>query len=182
MAEIIQQRWGGWETVDKVVLLQNPVGGEMTMLRSEGFATALSQAFGNEVDQKIVRFDGGMGGAEQAKVAMDQMLAQFPEAQKIAVTSLNEETMSGVIVALQNAGRWQRHNLIIITLGVDNLGKLQIRKNLSDAGVAFFPERYGEYLIPAACAMLKGAPVPSHMYVENVIITKQNIDDFYPLI
>jgi ribose transport system substrate-binding protein len=180
MATLIQERWNGWEAVDLVVLLQNPVGGEMTMLRSEGFATALAQAFGEHVEENIVRTDGGMGGAEQAKTAMDKILAAYPDAKRIAVTSLNEETMAGVIVALQSADRWNREDIIIITLGVDDLGKLQIRKGLSDAGVAFFPEKYGEYLIPAACAILEGAPVPSHMYVENAIITKENIDQFYP--
>jgi ribose transport system substrate-binding protein len=181
MAKLMQERWGGWEAVDLVVLLQNPIGGEMTMLRSEGFATALAEAFGDSVEEKIVRIDGGMGGAEQAKVAMDEVLTAHPDAQKIAVTSVNEESMAGTIVALQSAGRWNREDIIIITLGVDDLGKLQIRKGLSDAGVAFFPEKYGECLIPAACAIIESAPVPSHMYVENAIITKDNIDQFYPL-
>lgn len=181
MAQLIRERWGGWEAVDNVILLQNPVGGEMTMLRSEGFASALTQVFGDRAEEKIVRVDGGMGAAEEAKRAMDTVLADYPEARKLAITSLNEETMSGILVSLQSQGRWNPDNTIIITLGVDNLGKLQIRKGLSDAGVAFFPEKYGEYLIPAACAILQGAPVPSHMYVENQIITKENIDQFYPL-
>lgn len=180
MAHLIQRKWGGWEAVDLVVLLQNPIGGEMTMLRSEGFATVLSETFGPQVETKIIRQDGGMGGAEQAKAAMDAVLTAYPRARRIALTSLNEETMAGAIVAMQSARRWNRPDVIVITLGVDDLGKLQIRKGLSDAGVAFFPEKYGEYLIPAACAMLKGAPVPSHMYVENVIITRENIDQFYP--
>ena len=181
MAHLIQTKWGGWEAVDLVVLLQNPVGGEVTMLRSEGFAAALTEAFGERVEAKIVRTDGGMGESDQAKAAMDDVLGAYPDAKKIAVTSLNEETMAGVIAALQGAGRWNPEDRIIITLGVDDLGKLQIRKGLSDAGVAFFPEKYGEDLIPAACAILGGAPVPSHMYVENAIITKENIDQVYPL-
>ncbi len=180
MAQLIRDRWDGWDGVDLVVLLQNPIGGEMTQLRSEGFAVALAEAFGDSVEEKILRADGGVGVAEQAKAAMDQVLTMHPQARRIAVTSLNEETMAGVLVALQNADRCQRDDLIVITLGVDDLGKLQIRKGLSDAGVAFFPERYGEYLIPAVCAILEGAPVPSHMYVENAIITKDNIDQFYP--
>lgn len=180
MAQLIGEKWGGWESVDIIVLLQMPAGGEITMLRSEGFATALEEVFGSQVEQKIVRADGGMGLAEQAKVAMSQVLAAHPNAKRIALTSINEETMSGAIEAIQETGRWQRDNLIIITLGVDDLGKKQIREGLSDAGVAFFPEKYGEYLIPAACAMLEGAPVPSHIFVENEIITQQNIDQFYP--
>lgn len=112
---------------------------------------------------------------------MEKILIAHPDTKKIAVTSLNEETMSGVIAALQNADRWNFEDILVITLGVDDLGKAQICEGLSDAGVAFFPEKYGEYLIPAACAILEGAPVPSHMYVENAIITKENIDRIYPL-
>ena len=181
MAKLIEKRWGGWEAVDMIVLLQLPIGGEVDMLRSEGFAAVLTERFGDRVEEKIVRTDGGMGQLEQAKAAMADVLAAHPAARKIAVTSINEESMSGVIAALRAAGRWNPDEIIVITLGVDNLGKLQIRKGLSDAGVAFFPEKYGEYLIPAACALLEGAPVPSHLYVENEIITKENIDQFYPL-
>ncbi|MCP4397309.1 MAG: substrate-binding domain-containing protein [bacterium] len=180
MAKLIEEKWGGWDAVDMVVLLQLPIGGEVDMLRSEGFAAVLARMFGDRTEEKIVRTDGGMGQLEQAKAAMADVLAAHPAAKKIAVTSINEETMSGVIAALRAAGRWDPDNIIVITLGVDNLGKLQIRKGLSDAGVAFFPEKYGEYLIPAACALIEGAPVPSHLYVENEIITKENIDRFYP--
>jgi ribose transport system substrate-binding protein len=181
MAKLIKEHWGGWEAVDLVILLQNPVGGEMTMLRSEGFAAALAEEFGDKVEEKIVRTDGGMGESEQAKAVMAGVLAAYLDAKKIAVTSLNEETMAGAIAALQGAERWYPDDVIVITLGVDDLGKSQIRQGLSHAGVAFFPEKYGEYLIPAACAILEGAPVPSHMYVENAIIMRDNIDQFYPL-
>jgi ribose transport system substrate-binding protein len=180
MAELIKAKWGGWEAVDLVVLLQNPEGGEVTMLRSEGFAAALAEAYGDRVEAKIVRTDGGMGQSEQAQAAMDGVLISYPDAKKIAITSINEETMAGVIAALQRAGRWNPQDMIVITLGVDDLGKSQIREGFSDAGIAFFPEKYGEYLIPAACAILEGAPVPSHMYIENEIITRENIDQFYP--
>ncbi len=180
MAHLIQGKWGGWEAVDLVVLLQNPAGGEMTMLRSEGFATILTEEFGKQAEDKIIRIDGGMGQFQQAKSAMMEILEHYPGAKKIAVTSINEETMSGVVMSLQETGRWKREDLIVITLGVDDLGKAQIREGLSDAGIAFFPEKYGEYLIPAACAILEGYPVPSHLYVENEIITYNNIDQFYP--
>ncbi len=145
MAQLIKQKWGGWGAVDMVVLLQNPAGGEVTMLRSEGFATALAEEFGAEVERKIVRVDGGMGGTDQAQAAMTAVLTAHPEAENIAVTSINEETMAGVVTALQYADYWKREHLIVITLGVDDLGKAQIRAGVSDAGVAFFPEKYGEY-------------------------------------
>jgi len=111
---------------------------------------------------------------------MDDVLAAHPKAEKIALTSINEQTMAGAIAALQSAGRWDADDIIIITLGVDELGQSQIRKDESDAGIAFFPEHYGEYVVPAVCAILEGEAVPPWIYVENEVITKDNIDEYYP--
>jgi len=180
MAKLIKEQWGGWDEVDMVALLQMPAGGDVTMLRSEGFAAALAEEFGPGVEDKIVRTDGGMGQSEQAKAAMDDVLAANPRAKRIAVTSINEQTMAGAIASLQSAGRWNPDDIIIITLGVDELGQSQIRDGLSDAGIAFFPERYGEYVVPAVVTMLQGKAVPPWIYVENEIITKANIDKWYP--
>jgi ribose transport system substrate-binding protein len=181
MAKLIKEKWGGWDGVDMVALGQMPAGGEVVMLRSEGFAQALSEEFGIATnDPKIVRFDGGMGQTEQAKAAMDDVLAAHPDAVKIAVTSINEQTMAGIIAAMQGAGRWDPENKIVVTLGVDELGQSQLRDGLSDAGIAFFPERYGEYVVPAVCATLAGAPVPAYIFVENEVITLKNIDKWYP--
>jgi len=181
MAKQIKAKFGGWDGVDMVALGQMPAGGDVVMLRSEGFAQALSEDFGIDVkDPKIVRFDGGMGQTEQAKAAMDDVLAAHPDAVKIAVTSINEQTMAGIIASLQGAGRWDTKDVVVITLGVDELGQSQIRDSLSDGGVAFFPERYGEYVVPAVIAALQGAPVPAYIFVENVIINKSNIDKWYP--
>jgi ribose transport system substrate-binding protein len=180
MAKLIKEEWGGWDAADMVVLLQMPAGGDVTMLRSEGFAAALVEEFGAEAEEKIVRADGGMGQSEQAKAAMDDVLAAHPNAKKIALTSINEQTMAGAVSALKSAGRWDADDIIIITLGVDELGQSQIRNDESDAGIAFFPEHYGEYVVPAVCAMLEDEAVPPWIYVENEVITKANIDKWYP--
>jgi ribose transport system substrate-binding protein len=180
MAKLIKEEWGGWDAADMVVLLQMPAGGDVTMLRSEGFAAALVDEFGPEAEEKIVRADGGMGQSEQAKAAMDDVLAAHPGAKKIALTSINEQTMAGAIAALQTAGRWDADDIIIITLGVDDLGKSQIRDGLSDAGIAFFPEHYGEYVVPAVVTILQGQAVPPWIYIQNEVITKANIDEWYP--
>jgi len=181
MARKIKEKFGSWDNVDLVALGQMPAGGDVVMLRSEGFAQALSEDFGIDVkDPKIVRFDGGMGQTEQAKAAMDDVLSAHPDAVKIAVTSINEQTMAGLIASLQGAGRWDPKNVVVITLGMDELGQSQIRDGLSDGGVAFFPEHYGEYVVPAVCATLAGAPVPPYIFVENVIVNSKNVDKMYP--
>jgi len=179
-AKLIKEQWGGWDAVDMVVLLQMPAGGEVTMLRSEGFAAALVDAFGPEAEEKIVRTDGGMGQSEEAKAAMDDVLAAHPKPKKMVVTSINEQTMAGAIASIQSAGRWSAANTIIVTQGCDELGQSQIRDGLTDGSIAYFPEKYGEYVIPAVCAILEGQAVPPYIYVENVVITKDNINEWYP--
>ncbi len=180
MAKLIKEKWRGWSAVDLVILLQSPEAGEYNMLRSEGVATALVEAFGDEVESKIVRTDRGIGTEEHAREAMHEILRTYPHAQKIAVTSITEETITGALHALQETNRWASENTIVITIGMDKQGVPQLREGLTDAGVAFFPEKYGEYITPAACAMLDGTPVPSHMYVEHQIVTRENINRFYP--
>jgi ribose transport system substrate-binding protein len=182
MAKLIRQKWGGWDGVDMVALAQMPAGGTEVMLRSEGIADALAEEFGIDPknDPKIVRFDGGMGQSEQAKAGMDDVLAAHPDAVKIAMSSVNEQTMAGLIAAVQGAGRWDLDNKIVVTFGVDDLGKSQIRDGLSDGGIAYFPEHYGEYVIPAVAAILQGQAVPAYIYTENEVVNKDNIDKWYP--
>jgi ribose transport system substrate-binding protein len=175
------EKMGGIDKLDAIVLIQFPAGGEVLMLRSEGFYQAFVDKYGAEkVDPKTIRTDGGAGEAEQANKAMTDVLSKIPNAKTIAMTSINEETMSGCLAAIQTAGRWDPANWFIITMGCDDVGKQQIRDGLIDGAVAFFPERYGEYLVPASVALMNGQVVPPFMYVENVIITKDNIDEWYP--
>jgi ribose transport system substrate-binding protein len=166
--------------VELVVLLQMPAGGTETMLRSEGFAAALVDAFGAEAEEKIVRTDGGMGQSAEAKAAMDDVLAAHPEPKKLVITSINEQTMAGAIASLQSAGRWSKEDTIIVTHGCDELGQSQLRDGSSDGSVAYFPETYGEYVIPAVSAILEGQAVPPYIYIVNVVITLDNIDEYYP--
>ncbi|MFO7929102.1 MAG: sugar ABC transporter substrate-binding protein [Candidatus Humimicrobiaceae bacterium] len=172
---------GGIDTIDKIILMQMPAGGEVVMLRSEGFYQAFVDEYGADViDPMTIRADGGAGEAEQANSAMSDVLTSIPDAENFVLTSVNEQTMDGCISAVQTAGRWDPDKWIVITQGVDDVGKEQLREGLTDAGVAYFPERYGEYLIPAACAYLNGELPPPFMYVENEIITPENIDEYYP--
>ena len=172
---------GGIDMIDAIVLMQFPAGGDVLMLRSEGFYQAFVDKYGADVIDPITyRADGGAGEAEQANKAMTDILSTIPDAEYVAMTSINEQTMSGCIAAIQTAGRWDPEKWFIVTMGCDDVGKQQIRDGLTDGSVAFFPERYGEYLVPASVAMMNGELVPPFLYVENVVINADNIDEWYP--
>lgn len=172
---------GGIDTIDNIILMQFPAGGEVLMLRSEGFYVAFVDKYGADViDPITIRADGGAGEAEQANKAMTDVLASIPDAENVVVTSINEETMDGILASIKTAGRWDPDKWVVVTQGVDDVGLAQIREGTNDGGIAYFPERYGEYLVPASCAYLKGEAVPAFMYVENEVIKLDNIDEWYP--
>ena len=47
--------------------------------------------------------------------------------------------------------------------------------------VAYFPERYGDELIPLALGILQKKPTPSAVFVKHQLITPQNVGLVYPL-
>ncbi|MBN1837430.1 MAG: substrate-binding domain-containing protein [Spirochaetales bacterium] len=181
MAALIREKWGGWDGVEVVFLGRLTLAGEAVQLRVDGVAQALAEEFGIQPDDpKIVHADLKAVGPEEQGWGFAEVLASHPEATRIAATATNEEFMAAMISAMQTAGRWDRDNTIIVTLGCDTLGQFQVREGLVDAAVAFFPERYGEYIVPAVCATLTGNPVPPYIFVENEVITRANIDRWYP--
>jgi ribose transport system substrate-binding protein len=47
--------------------------------------------------------------------------------------------------------------------------------------VAYFPERYGDEIIPMALQMLQKKALPSTVFVKHQLITSRNVDLVYPL-
>ncbi len=47
--------------------------------------------------------------------------------------------------------------------------------------VAYFPERYGDEIIPLAIGILQKRSVPNTVFVKHQLITSRNVDLIYPL-
>ena len=178
--KLIEERWGGWDAVDVVLMIQLPVGGEICMLRSEGFAQTLVDKYGPDAEKKIVRVDGGTGDTLDAQKASIEVISKYPDAKKWVVTGIDEEAIAGFQAAMELEGRWNKDNVITIGQGLDALGRQLVREGITDGSIAYFPEKYGQYLVPVAIAQMLGLKVPASTYVFNEFITKDNIDEFYP--
>ena len=46
--------------------------------------------------------------------------------------------------------------------------------------VAYFPEKYGDDLIRVGLEILNRRPVPPAVFVKHQLITRENVDHFYP--
>ena len=182
-ADQIDAVYGGWENVERVFFLWNPGIDGKVATRTHGSRDVFMERFGEEADDtvegaKAVLVEAG-STTDEAEAAMTEILAAYPADENIIVFCLNDQTAVGVQSAADIAGRWDPDKWMVMSQDLDDLGKQLIREEIIDGNSAYFPEKYGEYLIPGALAYMYGNPVPSHMFIENVIITSDNIDEYY---
>jgi ribose transport system substrate-binding protein len=176
--------YGGWENVDRVVYLGAGDKDDKAGLRISGAKAELVEKFGMEADDEVrgskammeegvfVHGDGGR--------AISDILENYSDDENIMVFCLNDSVAEGVYRAALEKDRWDPDSWLIISYSLDDRGKDLVREGIIDAGIAFFPERYGDYLVPAALAHIFGNPVPPYIFMENEAITAENIGEYFP--
>jgi ribose transport system substrate-binding protein len=137
-------------------------------LRAGGFAVSKSNTF-----RLVCKYSA----TESAKVRLTDWLTAHPTFKHLLINTIDDERTQGEITALKQAGRLG--DAITIASGADQLGQQQIRSGQQNASVAFFPERYGEWLIPLLEDVMAGNPVPSFTGSQLVVITHANINKYY---
>jgi len=182
-AEIIIDRYGGWENIDRVVYLDSSKTGVGAQLRILGSKNVFIERFGSGADEgatetKAAAFDGVIT-ADDGEEAITGLLNDYPEDENIVVFCLNDSIAMGVYNGAQKLDRWDLDKWLIISHGLDDRGEELIWSGILDAGIAYFPEKYGKYLIPAALAHIYENPVPAYIYMENIVIGSDNIDEYY---
>jgi ribose transport system substrate-binding protein len=118
--------------------------------------------------------DSPAGGLAQMK----DWLVAHPNAKNIMIMTIDDERNSGLVKALKQSNRYT--NSLNVAGGCDSLGQSNIKNGGEQACIAFFPEKYGAWLVPIMEDVLAGNPVPSFTASGLVTITKQNIKKYYP--
>jgi ribose transport system substrate-binding protein len=180
----IDKVYGGWDNVDVVFIGINPQVGATVALRWEGIVYVLKENYGDEGDpmvkgSKVVYVDSG-STTEASQPAFQDILSAYPAARNIIIACPTDQTLAGSHAALEMSNRWDPDNILMVSQGVDGLGIQLLKNGVIDGDLAYFPERYGRYLVAAALALMYGNPIPSHIYIENEIITPDNLDQYYP--
>jgi len=115
---------------------------------------------------------------QSAQVNVKAWFTGHPNFKHVMVNTIDDARMQGAIHALTQVGRFD--DALTIASGADGLGQQQIKAGLEGASIAYFPERYGEWLVPILEDVMAGNPVPSFTGSKLVVITKANINKYYP--
>jgi len=115
---------------------------------------------------------------QSAQVNVKAWFTGHPNFKHVMINTIDDERMQGAINALNQVGRFK--DALTIASGADGLGQQQIKAGLEGASIAYFPERYGEWLVPILEDVMAGNPVPSFTGSKLIVITKANIKQYYP--
>ena len=179
--ELVETKLGGIDNVDLIIQMENPISGPVVQLRYDGYLQAFYDTYGAEViDPKVIKADCGIGTADDANKAMTELIPSLPaDAEIIVLNIVNEDSLQGAISALQTAGRYDKNKIVTVN-GASELGIQMLRDGTMDASHDIVPRTYSTYLVPAACALIQGEPIPGFMFIESIMITLDNVDEYYP--
>lgn len=170
------EHWGG--KVDKVLSLELPQSGSIPAKRMKGQLDGIQKHV--KVPEKDILHLDSKNTLEESKRVVSDVLNTMPNARHILVVTINDGTALGVIAAFEMAGR--KKDAAVFSQGADESARKEIRKpgSILYGAVAYFPERYGDYIIPLARDILEGRPHKKENFVKHVLITRANIDEYYP--
>jgi ribose transport system substrate-binding protein len=172
-----RENWHG--QVDQLVLVALPIAGSLLELRLVGLVDGLRTELPKILETPLARLNG-RGTFEQVLNELRQYLRRRGP-RRTLVGTVNDICARAALCAFAEAGAADQ----CAVMGQNALR--EARAELRRPGtrlvgtVAYFPERYGEELIPLALNILRQKPVPSTIFVKHQLLTPRNVDLIYPL-
>ena len=114
---------------------------------------------------------------------MQDWLTGHPDAKYILACSINDEAGTGFSAACEAAGKTD--TCAVVGQGVSEPGMVDLQDRTDEessfkGSVAYWPEKYGEYMVPIIVDLLEGRPVPPQVWVNHLVIDRSNIEQYYP--
>lgn len=174
----ILEHWDG--QFDKLIVLEENRAGDLPKARIHGQLDGLHEVIGEIPADNLLYLDSG-NTMTISQNNMNKTLQSLATTERLAVISFNDEAAVGAVEAARALGR--SNQIVVVGQGGDRLGRAEIRRPDSPmiGTTAYMPERYGERLIDIAINILHGISVPPAIYIEHVFLTKENLDNYYPI-
>jgi ribose transport system substrate-binding protein len=171
-----QAEWNG--VVDEVLLLEERIAGSLPQSRLTGAVAGLREVIPGIERAPITRYDA-KGAFTPALEIVRKHLRENPR-RRTVVAGLNDPSSLGALRAFEEAGRT---NLCVVA-GQNAIPEAcdELRRPGSRfiGSVAYFPEKYGDELVPLAISLASGKAAPPAVYIKHVLVTAKNVNQVYP--
>ena len=176
LAKWARQHWNG--VIDEILLVEIARAGSLPHARIKGVAAGIHETLREARDCPIVSVDGD----GQFKTSLDRVRRHLRQtrARHILVGTANDPSALGAARAFQEAGRAETCAVVGQNAEPDARAELRQPRTPLIASVGYFPEQYGDGLIKLALDILTRKPVPPAVFVRHHVITRDNVDHYYP--
>jgi ribose transport system substrate-binding protein len=175
-------RWvrSQWRTApDEIILIGQPRAGSVVASRVHGVLAGIHEILPDLAGScPVVELDGD----GQYKIAIDRVRRHLrgSKAKKVLVGCVNDASALAAVRAFQEAGRADCCAVVGQNAEPDARTELRTERTPLVASVGYFPERYGDALIRLALDILGGKAVPPAVFIKHQVITRENVDHYYP--
>jgi ribose transport system substrate-binding protein len=175
-------RWAkaNWKgKVDEILLLELPIAGSLPQLRITGALAGLGQILPDFDTRKAIHLSC-KGTFENCLDLVRTHLRRTPP-KRTLVTGVNDPSALGALRAFEEAGRTPY--CAVMGQNATRAAREELRRPNTHliGSVGYFPERYGDELIPLALSILQKKTTPSAVFVKHQLITPRNVELLYPL-
>jgi ribose transport system substrate-binding protein len=176
LARWAKQHWNG--RVDEILLLELARAGSLPAARVRGVLAGIREIVHEAASWPVVSIDGD----GQFKTALERVRKHLraSRAQHVLVGAANDPSALGAARAFEEAGRAGGCAIVGQNAEPDARAELRQPRTPLVASVGYFPEKYGSGLIRLALDLLGRKAVPPAVFVKHQIITRENVDHFYP--
>ena len=176
LAQWAEEHWEG--KPDEVLLVGMPQVGSLPEARLTGTLMGIRETLPNLTDLKVTLLSGN-GQRDASREAVRQHL-KTSTAKRVLVSAINDISAIGAQDAFKEAGYLK--NCAIVGQNGSIEARLEMRDPNSRliGSVAYFPERYGDQLIPLALNILaRRNPVPRAVFIKHQLLTPSNLKQYY---
>jgi ribose transport system substrate-binding protein len=183
LADNVKKRWNG--SVDAFIFAACYQCGELLQSRMNGILDGFKETYPSYPDAQVFKFENqsAEGQIVNTKRIVTDFVTAHPNMNHIVVGTNNDEGGLGALQAVETMGK--ESNFFIVSHGGDTPFQDKIRAGKGDVwigSVAYTPEKYGEFMIPWLKNLLdKKAGTPKEMNPKHFVLTKDNIDQYYPV-
>ncbi len=176
LARWAESHWQGH--VDELLLLELPKAGQVPNARILGSMLGVLERLVWLSDRqiKILRTSGHY----ENTMALTRNHLRRSRSERILVAAINDPCALGALQAFRDAGREEHCAIVGHNASPEAHAELAKKNSRLVGSVGYFPERYGEGVIPLALDLLAGRSVPPATFIRHEIVTPSNLHTFYP--
>jgi ribose transport system substrate-binding protein len=176
IARWAKSRWK--EVVDEIILLELPKAGSLPAARMMGMLVGMKEILRHLNDVPVVHLDGN-GQFGPSFEAVRKHL-RYNKSKHTLVGAINDPSALGALRAFEEAGRLDQ--CAVVGQNASPEARAELRKKVTGlvGSVGYFPERFGDELIPLALDILNRKHVPPAVFIKHHMIDGSNVDHYYP--